>query len=52
MKFEVKFSLMMDLLLLWNWVYYMATAFVFLFQKSNPCVFRLSMVKRAKMQLS
>ena len=50
--FEVKFSLMMDLLLLWNWVYSMATAFVFLFQKSNPCVFRLSMVNRAKMQLS
>ena len=26
----------------------MATAFVFLFQNPNPCVFRLSMVKRLK----
>ena len=39
MKFEVKFSLMMVLLLLWNWVYNMATAFVFLFQNLNLCVF-------------
>ena len=52
MKFEVKFYLMMDMLLLLIWVYYMIKAFVFLYLKSNPCAFRLSMVKRAKMQLS